>query len=305
LDIKRFRHFLAVIDSGSISDAARALRMSQGALSISIQAIERDAGSPLFIRSSDGMTLNEVGRALETRARLITNEVDRAQQEIRELLGMERGRVAIGTTPHFAGLILPRAIIQFQEAHPRVQVNVFGGHLSTLIAAAKSRDIDFALATLSRNITADPELGSRVLVPNRSSRIYAAATNPLSGRRQVSPETLASCPWLLPRRSDYYRAKLARVFENVGLQAPDPAVEYDSPLMARQLLCEGPYIAFFSRAAVHHEITHGMVKPVHAPSLRWDSDYPTGAFFRNGGALSPAALKLLSIVGTMTREVDG
>jgi LysR family transcriptional regulator of abg operon len=304
MDIKRLQHFLAVVDAGAVSDAARGLRMSQGALSISIQAIERDAGSALFIRSSDGMALNEVGRALESRARLITNELDRAQREIRQLLGMERGRIVIGTAPHFADLILPRAIMRFQEAHPHVEIGVINGYHSTLMAAVKTSVVDFALATLSSRVIGDPEIAHTVMLPRRSSRVFAAASNPLTGRRRVWPCDLVAGPWILPRRTDFYRVKFASLFQQAGLPEPQPAVEYDSLAMARRLLCEGPYVAYLSKAALHDEIERGLVKAINVPELKWENDNATGAFFRRAGTLSPGARALLDLVGTLARALD-
>jgi DNA-binding transcriptional LysR family regulator len=304
MEIKRLQHFLAVVDAGSVSDAARALHMSQGALSISIQAIERDAGSALFIRSSDGMALNEVGRALESRARLITNELDRAQREIRQLLGMERGRIVIGTAPHFADLILPRAILRFQEAHPHVEIGVINGYLSTLIAAVKTSVVDFALATLSSRVIDDLEIAHTVILPRRSSRIFAGSSNPLTARRRVSPRDLVAGPWILPRRTDFYREKFASLFRNVELPEPQPAVEYDSLAMARRLLCEGPYMAYLSKAALYDEIERGLVKAINVPELKWENDNATGAFFRKAGTLSPSARTLLDLVGTLARALD-
>jgi DNA-binding transcriptional LysR family regulator len=97
MDLRQLRHFLTVVDCGSAGRAARRLGISQPALTKSIRSLERMLGAPLFTRSNEGMALNQFGRSLERRARSITIEVDRAEREIRELLGAERGRVVIGT----------------------------------------------------------------------------------------------------------------------------------------------------------------------------------------------------------------
>jgi DNA-binding transcriptional LysR family regulator len=304
VEIKQLRHFLAVIDAGSISDAARKLRMSQGAVSLSIQALERDAGAPLFIRSSEGVAPNEVGRTLEARARLISNEIGRAEREIHELLGIARGRVVIGTVPHFADPILPRVIIRFQGAHPGVEISVINGHVSALVAAVKSGVVDFALATLPSEVAADAELAHQVFMPTRSSQIYAAAANPLAARRRVSARELLSCPWALPSTSDLYRTKFVSVFARLGLAAPAAAVEYSSISMLRRLVCEGPYVAFFSKVVLQDEIERGLVKRVRAPELRWESENATGAFFRRGASLSPAAEKLIDMIKAVARETN-
>ncbi|HXP29933.1 MAG TPA: LysR family transcriptional regulator, partial [Stellaceae bacterium] len=57
MELRQLRHFLAVIDHGSLGDGARALSLSQPALSRSIQGLERSAKGPLFERSKRGMAL--------------------------------------------------------------------------------------------------------------------------------------------------------------------------------------------------------------------------------------------------------
>jgi len=173
-----------------------------------------------------------------------------------------------------------------------------------LIAAVKTSVVDFALATLSSRVIDDLEIAHTVILPRRSSRIFAGSSNPLTARRRVSPRDLVAGPWILPRRTDFYREKFASLFRNVELPEPQPAVEYDSLAMARRLLCEGPYMAYLSKAALYDEIERGLVKAINVPELKWENDNATGAFFRKAGTLSPSARTLLDLVGTLARALD-
>lgn len=154
MELRQLRHFLTVIDCGSVGRAARQLRISQPALTKYIRSLERTLGAPLFTRSSDGMSLNEFGRTLELRARSITIEVDRAEREIRELLGAERGRVMIGTSPSFALTVLvPHVLPSFRASHPHVHVVVVEGFLDTAASMIASGEMDFACGTLPLDIS--------------------------------------------------------------------------------------------------------------------------------------------------------
>ncbi|HLI20509.1 MAG TPA: LysR family transcriptional regulator, partial [Stellaceae bacterium] len=82
MELGQLKHFLAVIDAGSVGDAARDLGMSQGAMSNSIRALEKSLNTSLFERSPRGMRLTPTGKALEVRARIIAAEADVAADEI-------------------------------------------------------------------------------------------------------------------------------------------------------------------------------------------------------------------------------
>ena len=75
MELTKLRHFLAVLETGSLGDAARRLNISQPALSKSIQSLEQSIGGPLFMRSPRGMTPTAMASAIELRSRIIAAEV--------------------------------------------------------------------------------------------------------------------------------------------------------------------------------------------------------------------------------------
>ena len=60
----QLQYFLAVVEYGSISSAAKSLKMSQSALSTALCNLEREAGQPLFLRQRKGLLLTETGEAI-------------------------------------------------------------------------------------------------------------------------------------------------------------------------------------------------------------------------------------------------
>lgn len=76
MDPKRILLFRTVARCGSMSAAARALRLTQSAVSQQLRLLERDAGSPLLVRSTRGVLLTEAGTLLLERADAIASEPD-------------------------------------------------------------------------------------------------------------------------------------------------------------------------------------------------------------------------------------
>jgi LysR family transcriptional regulator, cyn operon transcriptional activator len=68
LELRQMRHLLALAEHGSFARAASALRLSQPALSRSVQTIEEQVGTRLFQRWASGVVPTDVGRLLIQRA---------------------------------------------------------------------------------------------------------------------------------------------------------------------------------------------------------------------------------------------
>src|SRR4051812_47398201 len=90
------RDFIAVADTGSVRAAARRLRLSQGAISKNLLALERELGVALLVRSARGVEPTDFGKILLRRARLADGELRKAKEEIAALAGHAAGPVSVG-----------------------------------------------------------------------------------------------------------------------------------------------------------------------------------------------------------------
>jgi len=289
MELTKLRHFLAVLDAGSLGDAAKRLSISQPALSKSIQSLERAMGSPLFVRSARGMIPTAAASAIELRTRIIAAEVDRAEGEIQEIRQATRGRIAIGSGPSFAQSILPKAIATLLQTSSNVEVTVRDGFIDTLLPAVKSGEIEYALLTLSPQLQ-HPDIDTEVLIPRNKALVVAGAHNPLVSRRIVSLEDVWAGPWILAREPDQLRRKLTDFFSRAGLPPPVASLELGSIPLSLGALREGNLISFLPEILVRQDLAAGTLQPL-LPELTWERSL--GAVFRRGSALTPAARKLL------------
>ena len=83
MEIRELRAFTAVAEEGSLSAAARRLHLSQSALSQTIQALERQLGVQLLLRSSTGVTPTDAGTTLLREARALLAQHDRIARSMR------------------------------------------------------------------------------------------------------------------------------------------------------------------------------------------------------------------------------
>ncbi len=124
MNINHVRAFVAVVDHGSFSEAARATGLSQPAVTMQIQGLESDLGATLLERRYRKVELTEAGRALLPFARRVMAELDEARAEIDRLSDTVGGHLelAVSTTP--GQYILPRLLGSFLRAYPEVSVSL-------------------------------------------------------------------------------------------------------------------------------------------------------------------------------------
>ena len=106
------------------SAAARALGYTQPAITQQMKALERDVGTPLFIRVGRGMRLTEAGEALSRHAAVILDSMSAAQQQMSALTRLRAGRVRVCAFPSANATLIPEAMARLAAAHPGVRVDL-------------------------------------------------------------------------------------------------------------------------------------------------------------------------------------
>ncbi|MDT7593497.1 MAG: hypothetical protein QOH45_3028 [Pseudonocardiales bacterium] len=148
MELRQVEHFLAVVEHGSFTAAARATRIVQSALSTSIRNLERELGTALFERTTRRVTVSEAGQAFLPRARRVVAESTAAVEAVRAVAGLHRGRVAIGMIQWLGPVDLPAELSRFHRRYPEIQINVLNAPVSELLDRLRNGTLDLAyLAT--------------------------------------------------------------------------------------------------------------------------------------------------------------
>lgn len=151
--LKPLRAFCQTARLGSVSRAAEALFLSQPAVTLQLQALERDMGVPLLERNGRRLTLTREGEALYELARPLVEGLDGLEGAFRERVrGLDAGELHVAAGSSTIVYLLPRIVEAFRAAYPDVRLilhNVTG-----------PRGLD-----LLRNDGADLAVGSMLDVP--------------------------------------------------------------------------------------------------------------------------------------------
>jgi DNA-binding transcriptional LysR family regulator len=144
MELRQVEHFLAVVEHGSFTAAARATRIVQSALSTSIRNLERELGTALFERTTRRVTVSEAGQAFLPRARRVVAESTAAVEAVRAVAGLHRGRVAIGMIQWLGPVDLPAELSRFHRRYPEIQINVLNAPVSELLDRLRNGTLDLA-----------------------------------------------------------------------------------------------------------------------------------------------------------------
>lgn len=195
MELRHLRYFIAVADEGHLTRAASRLGIGQPPLSLQIQQLERELGTPLFRRLPRGVALTEAGRAFVDDARRILRDVDAASDRARRVARGELGRIRVGmiNSAPFHPLI-PQVIREFRRRYPNVSFSLEERTTPGLVSAVRNEAVDLAFVRpihgSSEGLSMEPVLDEDMVVALPSG--HALAT-----RKQVPLLALSIEPFVL------------------------------------------------------------------------------------------------------------
>lgn len=128
--------------------AARQLGVTQPALSAMLKKLEREVGTELLHRTGRGVELTEAGRVFLALAEESVLAADAAVQAVREMAGLERGRIRIGGGATATAYLLPPVVSAIRKRYPGLRFYIREAGSSAVAAAVASGELDLGIVTL-------------------------------------------------------------------------------------------------------------------------------------------------------------
>lgn len=285
----------AVVEHGSFSDAARARRLSQPSIHRAARALERHLGIPLFEKTSFGITPTREAEKLARRARLAFAEIEQARAEVHALSGGESGRSVIGALPLARSYLLPRALLEFTQEHPRHGVAIIEGTYEHLLSGLRSGEADLLIGAL-RDPAPAPDVSQEHLFDDPLALIVRAQ-HPLARRTRLSAAALRRYQWIAPRTGSPLRVHFDALIASAEL--PSPPIECASLAAARSFLLESDRIMLMSAHQIHYELEAGLLVALPHPAGRVLR--PIGLTMRRGWHPTSTQQRLLEILRSRAR----
>ncbi|WP_123973601.1 LysR family transcriptional regulator [Streptomyces sp. Ag109_O5-1] len=225
MEMRELRAFVAVVEEGGLSAAARRLHVSQPALSQTISGLERHLGVKLLVRGSSGVKVTEAGTAMVGEARAVLARHDQALRVMAGYAGPGGGALRVGIPLELPSGLLDPALAELAEAYPETRVQA--RHLSTSdqLTALRAGELDVGFL---RERPSGPEFDALLVVRERLGVLIAAEqAAELAGPDGVPLDALGSLQWVgFPRSgSPAWFDELTAVLRGHGLDLGPEAPE--------------------------------------------------------------------------------
>ena len=208
MEIKQLEYFCTIVDTGTISAAARILHMTQPPLSYQIKMLEDELQVSLFVRGSKKITLTKAGKALYEYANKILLMTDIAKREI--VKASQSKTLHIGMTPSTVSM-MSEYLNQFSKLYPNIHFDIHEGSTFTLKEQLENHQMD--LTTLRTPVALNgfqtySLAKEKLLVMAREDSYF------LKDKSFLKLHELCNQPLILSHR---YRQYTLSAFEKAGL----------------------------------------------------------------------------------------
>jgi LysR family carnitine catabolism transcriptional activator len=208
--------FLRVAETGSFSDAARSLAVSQPALSRTIRLLEDRIGSRLFDRDTRNVTLTAVGAELKPLAERLTADYEHAFGELAHFVAGRRGRITVAALPSLAAALLPPAIAALHTDHPDVAVVILDGLSGSVVDAVAEGRAEIGLTVQPAPTRA---LHYQPLIADELG-LVCRADDPLAGHETLPWSVFRERRFIAMAPASSVRALTDAAFLQAGLAIP-------------------------------------------------------------------------------------
>jgi DNA-binding transcriptional LysR family regulator len=143
MELRQLRHFLALVEERSITGAAKRELIVQSGMSNSIQALERELGTSLYIRGTRPVRLTAAGEALVGAARRTLASAAQAQQVVKDTRDVLTGTLRIGISLSAQHLVpFATYLGEFARDHPGIDMSLQYAPALTMISMVESGELD-------------------------------------------------------------------------------------------------------------------------------------------------------------------
>jgi DNA-binding transcriptional LysR family regulator len=257
--------FAKAAELNSFTAAARALRLTQAAVSQRIQALEQVLGVSLFQRQGGHILLTEAGQRLYPYAQRILSLHQEARQEVTGQPAPLTGELSLAASSIPGEHLLPALLSAFRQKYPHVQVRATVGDSQGVLAQVERGQAHLGLVGKKSD---SPHLECRCFACDTLVLVVPAG-HPWSRRKRVSLEQLLEQPLILREAGSGSRSCLEQGLAHAGKSLHDVqgTLELGSNEAIKEAVLQGLGLAILSSRAVEKELQAGQLHGLQVAGL--------------------------------------
>lgn len=286
MEFSRLNAFYQVAITGSFSNAAEALFISQPALSRQVAALEKELDLQLFTRQNRKVFLTDAGRRFLVYVEKIIDLNNRAKKEMKELNNLTTGQLTLGASTTIANYLLPSILSLYQKKHPGINIYLNVGNSTQIEETIYEGKVDIGLIAGKVNLNGlyqeefyEDEL--YLVVPQNHNLIET--TN-------ITSQILNQETFLCREKGSDTQQLLDNLMTNFNI-SPRKLILGDTEAIKRGVI-NNMGVAFLSKYTFEYEYQLGLLIPIKKVALKRSFliSYPKST------RLSPAALAFWSLI---------
>ena len=196
MELRDLSYFMACVEAGSITRAARLVHAAQPTISHALARLEAELGVRILERGARApLRLTDAGRCLVTRARQALGAVSALRDDLVEVAAGARGELRLCAVQSACVSLLPKTLAQFSRLHPNIELSlrVLAAEKIARVVASGQADLGF-VAGAPRSVLRDVD---RELVRREELVALVRRSDALARRKVVRLAALAQCPLVL------------------------------------------------------------------------------------------------------------
>jgi len=257
--------FAKAAELSSFTAAARVLGMSQPAVSLHVQALERSLESPLFNRQGGHILLTEAGQCLYGYAQQILNLHEEARRKITGRKEKLAGELFLAASSIPGEHHLPALLARFRQQQPHIQIRVTISDSAAVLALVEQGKAQLGLVGKK---SPNPALDYRGFARDRMV-LVVPAEHPWARRKQVALPQLLETPLIVREAGSGSRECFEQALVRAGKSLADCqiALELGSNEAIKEMVLRGEGLAVLSNQAVDREVKAGKLRALKIADL--------------------------------------
>lgn len=294
MNLQRLKALRAVMTTGSVTEAANVLGLTQPAVSRLISALEAEVGFDLFVREYGRLQPTDEGKLFFQRAERVLSGIDELSDIARDIRFYRDGELRLLCTPQAGYTIFPLAIARFAQKYPLVRVNLQIIQRRDVGNVSRATEFDLGFTAVPFDY---PSLTMR-----RISYLPAVAVvsneHALAARNSLVMDDLGGESWIMLSSDNLLRSQIELAMAKKNIR-PRFAIETSSPIAACKLVALGLGVSIVDPFSARFVAQEG-VSFVH---LREEIGLTYGFFYLDKKPMSKLSEDFMAIVDSILRDI--
>lgn len=290
MNLHALRLFYSVAETGSVTQAAKQLSISQPAVTSQIKKLEREIDCTLFVPKGRGILLTQSGAELAKQAKRLFSLEKEIESYVEQIREGSIGKLRIASTFLPANYLLPRWLSRFKQQFPKTEVEITTTNFQKACEQLINYEADIGL--IGGTTEFGPFLKGTLLLED--DMLFVVNQKHKFASKHVALEEIVKEPFVFREEGSFSREKLISLCNLHNAGKPNMGVQINGLNETIRTVMEGYGVTFVSALEVNEYIARGDIAKVHVDKAVIKN--PISLCVRTEDHLSPSALNFIQMI---------